>query len=287
MTMPKRIFTGGNNFRKEFKPKNNFKPQFTKKEKTETSWGGVANWYNKLLEDDADTYQSKLILPNLLRLVGDLKGKKLLDLACGQGYFSRAFHERGAEVTGADVAPELIAQATLQSKKEITYKVLSADNLMGLRENTYNIVTIVLALQNIERVALVFKECKRVLKPGGQLHVVLNHPAFRVPQASDWGFDEKKKVQYRRVEKYLHEAKIRIDMTPGSKTKKVFTTSFHRPLEFFCKTLKNNGFVVSGLEEWVSHKKSEKGPRQHAEDIARGEIPLFLYIQAVQSKDNS
>ncbi|MCX6719011.1 MAG: methyltransferase domain-containing protein, partial [Candidatus Taylorbacteria bacterium] len=73
-----------------------------------TSWGKVAVWYDKLIEDSPDSYQAAVILPNLLRIIEPKKGMNILDLACGQGFFSRAFHEKGAKVVGCDIAPELI-----------------------------------------------------------------------------------------------------------------------------------------------------------------------------------
>ena len=63
-------------------------------------------------------------------------------------------------------------------------------------------------------------------------------------------------------------------------TRHVKTVSFHRPLQVYIKALTKAGFVVSRLEEWISHKKSGSGPRQAAEDTARKEIPLFLCIEA-------
>ena len=43
-----------------------------------------------------------------------------------------------------------------------------------------------------------------------------------------------------------------------------------------------NNMLLSRAEEWESHKKSEKGKRQSAENIARKEIPLFLALEAVK-----
>ena len=39
------------------------------------------------------------------------------------------------------------------------------------------------------------------------------------------------------------------------------------------------GLAITRLEEWISHKKSEEGPRATAEDVARKEIPLFLMLE--------
>jgi len=117
------------------------------------------------------------------------------------------------------------------------------------------------------------------LKKNGRIILVINHPTFRVPQASDWYFENG--VQSRIVSKYLSESKLSIDMTPGEKNpkKKISTISFHRSLQYYVKLFSKNGFVITRLEEWISHKQSGLGPRQNAEDKARKEIPMFMCIE--------
>jgi SAM-dependent methyltransferase len=249
-----------------------------------TSWGNVADWYDDLLKED-DTYQSKVILPNLLRLVAPKKEEKILDLACGQGFFSRAFSAGGANVIGVDISKELIEKASnghLCAKvtiATIAYHVTPSHKLNMIEENSIEKAVIVLALQNIEKIKETLEECARVLKPSGKLFIVLNHPAFRIPKRSSWGYDEGANIQYRRLDGYLSEAKIAIDMHPG-KAGQENTISFHRPLQVYFKHLSKAGFAVTKLEEWNSHKKSEKGKRSEAEDRARKEIPLFLCLEA-------
>lgn len=246
-----------------------------------TSWGKVAAWYDALLEKDDDTYQSRVILPNLTRAMNIRKGERVLDLACGQGFFARALHLAGAEVAGADISSELIALAKQQSPKEIRYFVRSAEDLAVFRDNYFEKIAIVLALQNIEAPHKVFKECVRILAPKGRLYLVLNHPAFRIPKASSWSFDEESKAQYRRIDRYMSESKAVIDMNPG-RPGNTTTVSFHRPIQYYFKALANAGFAVARLEEWLSHRESEKGPRKVAEDCARKEIPLFLFLEAIK-----
>jgi len=254
--------------------------------KNNTSWGGVAKWYNKLLSMDG-TYQQDVILPNLLRLMEIKKGDKVLDIACGQGFFSRAIAEKGGEVTGVDLSPELIKFAQkYQGETLIKYLVASADNLgKEIKENSFDKALIVLAIQNIENLHGALAEASRAIKKGGKLFLVLNHPAFRNPKHTAWDFDDKNKMQYRRVEEYLSESKTEIDMMPGTKEEvgKEKTVSFHRPLQLYFKALVKNGFLVGRLEEWNSNKVSEFGPRQNAEDKARKEIPLFLFLEAVKT----
>ena len=247
--------------------------------KTNTSWGKVANWYDELLESDADSYQQKVILPNLIRLLAPKAGERVLDLACGSGFFSRVVASMGAEVYATDISAELISLAKGKSTTNIRYYVGRGDSLSFLKEGSIDKAIIVLALQNIKEVRGTLKEVARVLKPFGSLFIVLNHPVLRVPKASVWGFDEEKNVQYRRVDSYLSEASFEIDMNP-SKVGGAKTLSFHRSLQFYFKELRTAGFAVGTLEEWISHKKSQKGPRQRAEDNARKEIPLFMCLGA-------
>ncbi len=248
--------------------------------KQNTSWGSVAKWYDETVESE-DSYQQTVILPNLLRLMDIKKGEVVLDLACGQGFFSRAFAGAGAAVVGVDISPELIAIAREKSPKEIGFHAASAEAFPFLADGSFDKVVIVLALQNIEKMNETLAECARVLAPEGKLYLVLNHPAFRIPKASSWGFDEKEKVQYRRIDRYLSESRVPIEMHPGENPSEK-TISFHRPLQTYAKALYKSGLAIRRLEEWSSNKKSEKGPRADAENRARAEIPLFLALEAIR-----
>jgi len=227
-----------------------------------------------------------VILPNLERLTARFASARVLDLACGQGYFSRALYAKGLKVIGVDVSAELIAIAESRSPGGIEYVVSPADKLSSLADGSVQAIINVLAIQNIENVQGMLKECARVLAKNGALFIVMNHPVLRIPKRTSWGYDEKSKVQYRRLDGYLTESKEVIDMNPGSSAKKM-TVSFHRPLQFYMKQLHNAGFFISRCEEWTSHKTSSPGPRAEAEDRARLEFPMFLMLEAVKQPDGS
>lgn len=262
-----------------------------------TDWGGVANWYDELIKSD-DSYQAKVILPNLIRILGgekEIKNKSILDLASGSGYFSNILSGVGANVTGVDLGNDLIKIAKDNSEKlklkNVKYFVANAENFTNItdikkltqkEENKFDIIICVLAIQNINKVDLVLKEIKKVLKKEGKAVFIINHPSFRIAKYSDWYFDEKKNLQSRTVAKYMSEIKTEIDMNPGEKNikNKKYTISFHRPLQYYTKLFANNGFVISKIEEWISHKESETGARRKKEeDIARHEIPMFMMIE--------
>lgn len=256
----------------------------------ETSWGNVATWYDAHLED-TNTYHEQVILPRLTRIVGDVSSCSLLDLACGQGYFATSFVAQAEEVTGVDISKELITIAEKNQKekiknntssKKVSYYSSPSHDLYMVKDKSIDVVVCVLALQNIEMIQETCKEVKRVLKDKGRFIFVLNHPSFRVLKHSGWGYDEELNMQYRKVDEYLSEAKVKVDMNPGSKSNKEYTISFHRPLQFWSKVLYKYGFAMARVEEWESHRESEEGPRKEAENKARKEIPLFLCVEAVQ-----
>jgi len=265
-------------------PQKNHKSTVSPK-KSDTSWGHVANWYHEHVSESDDTYHEKVIKPNLLRVLGDVKGKLVLDVACGQGLFSRALASEGAHVTAADIAPELIAIAKKLGPASVHYLVAPASR-MPLPDGSFDAAICVLALQNIKDLSGALAQVSHLLKKGGSFVIVLNHPAFRIPRHSQWGFDPDGSsesggagIQFRRIDRYLSETSYQIQMHPGSDPSAT-TLSYHRPLQLYMKELAKHGFVLAGLEEWISHRVSERGPRAEQEDRARKEFPLFLMLKA-------
>ena len=245
--------------------------------KVNTSWGNVADWYDGAVER-AGSYQKDLILPNLIRLVSANSGEKIIDIACGQGFFSRELAKIGVSVTAVDVSPELIKIAKERSRDfKINYFVASADKLARFQTGSFDKAIMVLAIQDIENLSGVLSEASRVLKSGGEFFIVINHPTFRIPKRTAWFYDDKRKIQSRMVDEYMSEARIKMEVHPGMKNSES-TTYFHRPLQTYFKAFQKTGFVVSRLEEWVSTKQSEVGPRAIAENKARREFPLFMAL---------
>jgi len=260
------------------KGKRKFKEPIKEIPKEKTSWGSEAEWYSNHLEE-GDTYHAKVILPNVERIIAPKPGLKILEIGCGEGFIARALAGAGASLTACDISPELIEIAKKKSKG-IEYKVSKAEKLEWVGAHVYDVVLAVLTLQNMEKVEPVFQGVARALTKDGRLIFVLNHPAFRIPKATAWGYDEEKSIQYRRADAYLSGRRETIDMHPGKSGNKSVTYSFHRSLQDYMKALKASGFAITRLEEWISHRTSEKGPRERAENTARKEFPLFMMIEA-------
>lgn len=244
--------------------------------KKDTSWQAVAEWYADYSAAEG-TYHQTVIVPNLLRRIEPKAGQTILDLACGAGVMSAELTKAGAKIIGIDASATLITAAK-KAAPQATFHVASADKI-PLAERSVDTAICVLAIQNIAPIRETFVAVARVLKPVGKLYLVLNHPAFRIPKSSSWGWDETTKTQYRRVDAYLSEKSVGITAHPGQKNSET-TLSFHRPLQLYVKLLASAGFAITRLEEWISPKKSQAGPRQKEEDRIRKEIPLFMLIEA-------
>jgi 2-polyprenyl-3-methyl-5-hydroxy-6-metoxy-1,4-benzoquinol methylase len=89
---------------------------------------GAVEW-DQFLESGADYYRHEVHGPALLAAAEPLGGRMVLDIGCGQGYFSRLLAKRGGRVIAIDVSGELIALATSREQREqlgIEYRLRSA-----------------------------------------------------------------------------------------------------------------------------------------------------------------
>lgn len=245
-----------------------------------TDWNPVAKWYDELVGDEGSEFHQKVIFPNVLRLMGDVKGKKVLDFACGQGAFCRTIAEKGAVVTGVDAAKALVFKARERGPESIRYFIGDARESSPL-ETDFDFVTCLLSIQNIDQLSPAMTNFAARLKNRGRLIITMMHPCFRSPKQTHWGWDEEAQVQFRRVDRYLLPRKEPIFTHPGENTGQ-YTWSFHRPLQAYFRAIMGAGMFVEMMEEWESHKHSDSGPRAPAENNARREIPMFLTLVATK-----
>ncbi len=242
-------------------------------------WDQVAAWYDALVGDSGSDYHQDVIMPGVYKLLELPEKSKVLDLACGQGVFCRFLSKKGFSVHGVDVSGELIERARSRSDRLIQYTLADVSGDDFLNEQSFDAVVCLLALQNIEKLESVFLNVSRRLNPGGKFVAVVTHPCFRIPRQTHWGWDEDKRMQYRRIDHYGTEMEIPIIAPPFSNPDR-FTVTYHRPLESYVHALAKANLWVDGLEEWSSNKVSEPGKRSRAENRARKEIPLFMAFRA-------
>lgn len=248
-----------------------------------TSWNPVASWYSGLVGKKGHYFHEHVVIPQVLRLLHLKEGAKVLDLACGEGILAR-YLPASCQYQGIDSASDLIKIAISKDKNEKhSYLTSDVTKALPIKQNEYTHITVILALQNIEKSDLVLQNARRHLKNDGKLVIVLNHPCFRIPRQSSWEIDESNKLQYRRINRYLSPLEIPIKIEPAKGEKSKLTWSFHHPLSYYSNILSQNNFVIDRLEEWASDRESE-GYYAKMENRARAEIPLFMAILA--SKKN-
>ncbi len=254
-----------------------------------TAWDAQAAWYDRLVGEDGSDYHKEVVLPGAMQLLAANAGERILDLGCGQGVFCRQLAAAGIEVTGVDLSSELIAKArryvteshlNRHTDTRIDYRIEDACALPAdLRAGSYDGAVSILAAGNMESIDGFFEGAAQAVKKGGRLVVVIMHPCFRIPRQSHWQFDEAKKLQYRRVDRYLSSLAIPIVTHPGKRDSS-YTTMFHRPLHEIVSSASRAGWMITALEEWTSNRRSV-GAKAKAENRAREEFPLFLALRAV------
>ena len=104
-----------------------------------------------------------------LNTMGDIKGKRVLDLGCGMGEASVYFALKGAIVTAADISPKMIRvvnQLAEKWKTQVDARVMIGED-MDLPNNDFDFVFGNGVLHHLDR-KKAYNEIYRILKPGGR-----------------------------------------------------------------------------------------------------------------------
>lgn len=110
-------------------------------------------------------YNEFLEVPCMIKAVGKIKNKKLLDVGCGAGIHIKHYLKAGAQCSGIDLSTTMISLAK-QNCPHVKFKI-GPMNKLPFKNSTFDIVTASLSIDYIENLDPVFKEINRVLKPGG------------------------------------------------------------------------------------------------------------------------
>ena len=82
-------------------------------------YDAIADWYDQLIGETGGTRFETIEWPCLQALLGDVRDKRVLDLACDQGFLGRILARLGAQVTGIDLSSELPLRAKRPSRSRV------------------------------------------------------------------------------------------------------------------------------------------------------------------------
>jgi 2-polyprenyl-6-hydroxyphenyl methylase/3-demethylubiquinone-9 3-methyltransferase len=101
-----------------------------------------------------------------------LAGKSALDIGCGGGILSESMARRGARVKGIDLSDKALKVAqlhSLESRIEVDYEAVSAEDLALRSPSAFDVVTCMELLEHVPDPASTVRACARLSRPGGQV----------------------------------------------------------------------------------------------------------------------
>ncbi len=125
--------------------------------------------------------------PALRSLLPDLRGRGVLDLGCGFGWFCRWARQQGAaRVLGIDVSARMLAQARATTRDPaVDYAGRDMEDL-ELPAGSFDLAYSSLGLHYVENLERLVGECTGRSLPGASLVFSVEHPIFTAPAKPGW-----------------------------------------------------------------------------------------------------
>lgn len=104
------------------------------------------------------------------KVCGGLKGQNVIDVGCGGGLLSEALANRGAQVTGIDLAEASINVArehAAMSKLDIDYQCIATEAMAKQAPNAFDLVCCLEMLEHVPDPEAILDACADLLRPGG------------------------------------------------------------------------------------------------------------------------
>lgn len=236
------------------------------KEKILSAYETMAFKYNELI--DHKPHNAYYDRPNTLKLLQDVKGKTILDAACGPGKYAEILMDKGAIVKAFDMSPKMVELATIRNNNKGEFYVHDfSTHFSMIEDNSCDIVLCALALHYIADWTLTINEFNRVLKPKGILVISIEHPFFE--------------YNYFNSKKYFEIENVKCTWKGFGQPVEV--NSFRRPLQECITPLTDNGFYIDQLVEPKPTKEFEQLDPKHFKELNK--FPAFMCIRAIKRDD--
>ncbi len=229
-------------------------------------------------------WQTRLIAPTVEKMLKLQAGERVLDIACGNGQFSRRLAELGATVVASDFSPKLIelAKGRTTDTDRINYHVVDATDeaqLMALASpdgQGFDAAVCLNALMDMPMIEPLFRSVAKLLKPNGRFVFSIMHPCFNglsitmQPELPDYAQEPTYAIK---VSRYLSA-----ELTKGLaiSSQPVQQYYWHRPLHVLLNSAFTNGLVLDRLEEPVLRSET---PSNNAFDWSNYDMPPLLFAR--------
>ncbi|MFI1197237.1 class I SAM-dependent methyltransferase [Micromonospora sp. NPDC020750] len=221
-----------------------------------SDYDNFANVYSA--ENESGLFNAYYERPAMLRLAGNVSGRRILDAGCGSGPLSAALRAKGAVVTGFDVSAAMVDLARQRLGEDADLHVADLSAPLPFPDAEFDDVVASLVLHYLEDWSGPLAELRRVLKPGGRLLLSVNHPVAHA-------------IEYR---KYFALTKYSEDYIMDGQT--VWLTFWHRPLHAMADAFAAAGFRIATISE------PPPSPDTPAEllppDLDSGSFMCFLFF---------
>ena len=179
-------------------------------------------------------YNAHYDRPAVLAALGLVRGRQVLDAACGPGLYLRELLERGAEVTAFDASPVMVSLARARTAGRVPVDQAALGEPLPYPDGAFDLVVCALAIHYASDRTAAFAEFCRVLRPGGAAVVSTQHPVM------DW---------LRKGGSYF-QAALETDIwhTPSGDQPVHF---WREPLSALCAAATDAGFLIEKLIEPV------------------------------------
>ena len=150
---------------------------------TQAVWERNACWWDEQV-GEGNAFQKQLVGPATERLLGPQPGQHILDLACGNGVFSRRLAALGTRVLACDFSPSFLEWArarTVEHSERVEYRLVDLTDkrqLLALGERRFDAAVCGMALMDMAAITPLLEGLCVLLKPGGRFVFSVLHPCF-------------------------------------------------------------------------------------------------------------
>jgi SAM-dependent methyltransferase len=246
------------------------------------NWSQAADIWEDFVEGGKDFSRDLVHGPALLRAIGDVRSLRVLDLGCGQGYFTRKLAARGAHVIGIDWSAGMIARATARETRQpqgIEYRVIDARRTgEAFAAGSFDLLVACMSFMDAPGLDRILRGANRVLKPDGRLVFSIVHPV-NGSRVSQW---EKARVGahgHRIFDYYFDEGANAMHWGQKRLRRPFFVPHWHYTLGTWFTKLERAGFQVSNM---VEPRPTESQTRAHISLEGARRVPFWLVVSTVK-----